>query len=49
MMLNVITKYYITGGLPLALQSLPRVFSQKFFQQLKTTLFSHAGAVSTSE
>src|SRR6218665_884085 len=25
-------------GLPLALRSLPRVFSQKFLQQLKTTL-----------
>jgi len=28
------------NGLPLALQSLPRVFSQKFLQQLKTTLLN---------
>jgi len=33
----------VWNGLPLALQSLPRVFSQKFFQQLKTTLFGRAG------
>src|SRR6218665_3155515 len=36
-------------GLPLALRSVPRVFAQKFLQQLKTTLFGHAGAGSTSE
>src|SRR6218665_895237 len=29
----------VWNGLPLALRSLPRVFSQKFLQQLKTTLF----------
>src|SRR6218665_1859756 len=33
----------------LALRSLPRVFSQKFLQQLKTTLFGHAGVGSASE
>ena len=37
------------NGLPLALWSLPRVFSQKFLQQLKTTLFGRAGAGSASE
>src|SRR6218665_803379 len=36
-------------GLSLALRSLPRVFSQKFHQQLKTTLFSRTGVGSTSE
>jgi len=36
-------------GLPLALQSLSRVFSQKFLLQLKTTLFGRAGAGSASE
>src|SRR6218665_1341739 len=39
----------VWNGLPLALRSLPRVFSQKFLQQLKTTLFGRAGARSTSE
>src|SRR6218665_3792845 len=33
----------VWNGLPLALRSLPRVFSQKFLQQLKTTLFGRAG------
>src|SRR6218665_1762361 len=37
------------NGLPLALRSLPRVFSQKFLQQLKTTLFGRAGVGSASE
>src|SRR6218665_3894702 len=32
----------VWDGLPLALRSLPRVFSQKFLQQLKTTLFGRA-------
>ena|SRR6218665_480976 len=36
-------------GLPLAFWSLPRVFSQKFLQQLKTTLFGRAGFGSASE
>ena len=31
------------------LRSLPRVFSQKFLQQLKTTLLDRAGAGSVSE
>src|SRR6218665_3980709 len=39
----------VWNGLPLALRSLPRVFSQKFLQQLKTTLFGHAGVGSASE
>jgi len=39
----------VWNGLLLALQSLPRVFSQKFLQQLKTTLFGCAGAGSASE
>src|SRR6218665_1391327 len=39
----------VWNGLPLALQSLPRVFSQKFLQQLKTTLFGPAGVGSASE
>ena len=34
---------------PLALRSLPRVFSQKFLQQLKTKLFVRAGVGSASE
>ena len=34
---------------PTALQSLPRVFSQKFLQQLKTTLFGRAGVGSATE
>ena len=33
----------VWNGLPLALRSLPRVFSQEFLQQLKTTLFGRAG------
>src|SRR6218665_2972549 len=37
------------NGLPLALRSLPRVFSQKFLQQLKTTLFGRSGVGSASE
>src|SRR6218665_197944 len=37
------------NGLPLALWSLPRVFSQKFLQQLKTTSFGRTGVVSGSE
>src|SRR6218665_1646721 len=36
-------------NLPLALRSLPRVFSQKFLQQLKTTLFDRPGVGSASE
>ena len=39
----------VWNGLPLALRSLPRVFSQKFLQQLKITLFGHAGVRSASE
>ena len=39
----------LPNGLPLALRSLPRVFSQKFLQQLKTTLFGRAGVGSASE
>ena len=39
----------VWNGLPLALWSLPRVFSQKFLQQLKTTLFGRAGVGSASE
>jgi len=39
----------VCNGLPLALRSLPRVFSQKFLQQLKTTLFGRAGVGSASE
>src|SRR6218665_2459355 len=35
----------VWNGLPLALRSLPRLFSQKFLQQLKTTLFSRAAGV----
>jgi len=38
-----------TNGFPLALRSLPRVFSQKFLQQLKTTLFRRTGVGSASE
>src|SRR6218665_557498 len=33
----------VWNGLPFALRSLPRVFSQKFLQQLKTTLFGLTG------
>src|SRR6218665_1388705 len=42
---------FLWNGLPLALRSLPRVglFSQKFLQQLKTTLFGRAGVGSASE
>src|SRR6218665_3931578 len=36
----------VWNGLPLALQSLRRVFSQKFLQQLKTTLFGRVGSAS---
>src|SRR6218665_1008424 len=39
----------VWNGLPLALRSLPRVFSQKFLEQLKTTLFGRAGVGSASE
>jgi len=41
----------VWNGLPLALRSLPRprVLSQKFLQQLKTTLFGRAGVGSASE
>src|SRR6218665_2946358 len=39
----------VWNGLALALRSLPRVFSQKFLQQLKTTLFGRAGVGSASE
>jgi len=39
----------VWNGPPLALWSLPTVFYQKFLQQLKTTLFGHAGAGSASE
>src|SRR6218665_399936 len=39
----------VWNGLPLALRSLPRVFSLKFLQQLKTTLFGRAGVGSASE
>src|SRR6218665_1539477 len=39
----------VWNGLPLALRSLLRVFSQKFLQQLKTTLFGRAGVGSASE
>jgi len=39
----------VWNGLPLALRSLPRVFSQKFLQQLATTLFGRAGGGSASE
>src|SRR6218665_673212 len=39
----------VRNGIPLALQSLPRVFSQKFLRQLKTPLFGRAGVGSTSE
>src|SRR6218665_2287214 len=39
----------VWNGLPLALRSLPREFSQKFLQQLKTTLFARAGVGSASK
>src|SRR6218665_2522209 len=39
----------VWNGLPLALRSLPKVFSQKFLQQLKTTLFFRAGVEGVSE
>src|SRR6218665_2265308 len=39
----------VWNGLSLALQSLPRVFSLKFLQQLKTTLFGSAEVGSASE
>src|SRR6218665_2228723 len=39
----------VWNGLPLALRSLPRVFSLKFLQQLKTTLFGSAEVGSASE
>src|SRR6218665_802320 len=41
--------WYGVVSLPLAIRSLPRVFSQKFDQQLKTTLFGRAGVGSASE
>jgi len=34
---------------PIGSRSLPRVFSQKFLKQLKTTLFGRAGVGSASE
>src|SRR6218665_1713741 len=37
------------NGLPLALRSLPRVFSQKFRQHLQTALFGRADVGSASE
>ena len=37
------------AGGPLALQTLPRVFPEKFLQQFKTTLFSRAVVGSASE
>jgi len=39
----------VRNGLPLALRSLPRVFSLKFLQHLKATLFGRAGVGSASE
>src|SRR6218665_141566 len=39
----------VWNGLPLALRSLPRVFSQKFLQKLKRTLFCGTGVGSASE
>src|SRR6218665_3926753 len=39
----------VWNSLPLALRSLPRLFFQKFLQQLKTTLFGRTGAGSASE
>src|SRR6218665_3218965 len=39
----------VWNGLPLALRSLPRVFSQKFLQQPKTTLFGRTGVGNASE
>src|SRR6218665_1624981 len=39
----------VWNGIPLALRSLPRVFSQKFLQQLKAALFGRAGVGSASE
>src|SRR6218665_332323 len=39
----------VWNGLPLALWSLPRIFSQKFLQQLKTILFGRTGVGSASE
>src|SRR6218665_3822143 len=39
----------VWNGLPLTLRSLPKVFSQKFLQQLKTTLFGRTGVGSASE
>src|SRR6218665_62480 len=39
----------VWNGLPLALRSLLRVFSHKFLQQLKTTLFGRAGVGSARE
>ena len=39
----------VWNGLPLALRSLPREFSLKFFQQLKTTLIGRAGVGHASE
>src|SRR6218665_3717903 len=36
----------VRNGLPLALRSLPRVFSEKFLQQLKTTLLVVVGSAS---
>jgi len=39
----------VWNGLPLALRSPPMVFSQKFLQKLKITLFGRAGVGSASE
>src|SRR6218665_2535706 len=44
--------FYVVGHLvwnDLPFRSLPRVFSQKFLQQLKKTLFGRAGVGSASE
>jgi len=49
----ILTLFWPLGGIVvitiLALRSFPRVFSQKFHQQLKTTLFGRAGVGSVSE
>ena len=39
----------VWNGLPLALWSFSRLLSQKFLQQLKTTLFGRAGIGRASE
>src|SRR6218665_577537 len=40
---------WVWNGLSMALCSIPRVFSQKFLQQLKATLFGHVEVGSASE